>query len=156
MNRKEILDTAKQFVAEDRNTEYGEPEDSFAFIGELWSTYLKRRRTPSPRTDTDAYDVALMMGLMKVARAAMRPKNADSLVDLAGYAACAGETLDKTRVPQVPVRHHEPSVTSHSHTTSFPRFDPGPGPEPAPSPAAMPPSHDFPQLQPASMPPSHD
>lgn len=37
-----------------------------------------------------AKDVAAMMGLLKVARIATGNK-ADSFVDLAGYAACAGE-----------------------------------------------------------------
>lgn len=37
-----------------------------------------------------AKDVAAMMGLLKVARIATG-SNPDSFVDLAGYAACAGE-----------------------------------------------------------------
>ena len=90
MNRDEILKTAQQYVSFDRNQEYGEPEDNFALIGDYWSVYLGGMVSDFP----DAYDVALMMSLMKIARASKRPKNADSLIDLAGYAACAGEILE--------------------------------------------------------------
>lgn len=41
-----------------------------------------------------AKDVAAMMGLLKVARIATG-FNPDSFVDLAGYAACAGEIATK-------------------------------------------------------------
>jgi hypothetical protein len=92
MNRDEILETAQQYVSADRNQQYGEPEDNFALIGDYWSVYLGSMH---PGSLPDAYDVALLLGLMKVARASRRPKNADSLIDLAGYAACAGEILEK-------------------------------------------------------------
>ena len=37
-------------------------------------------------------DVALMMALLKIARATTSD-NMDNLIDLAGYAACAGELI---------------------------------------------------------------
>ena len=40
-------------------------------------------------------DVATMMGLLKVARIATG-SNPDSFVDLAGYAACAGEIAERS------------------------------------------------------------
>ena len=48
--RTQILDTAKQCVSADRQSQYGEPEDSFAVIAGFWSSYLER--------GIDAYDVA--------------------------------------------------------------------------------------------------
>lgn len=83
MTRKDILDAAARCVLQDRDKQYGNPEDNFGVIARLWSTYLD--------VSIDAYDVALLMSLMKIARAKRRPDSPDSLIDLAGYAACAGD-----------------------------------------------------------------
>ena len=92
MNRKEILDRAAECVLRDRNTQYGNPEDSFSEIASLWSFFLG--------TKVKAYQVAVMMALMKIARIKYNPTHADSWVDLAGYAACGSEAseLEKHRV----------------------------------------------------------
>ena len=92
VSRDTILDAAKRYVSSDRNTQYGEPEDNFASIAKFWETYLKNRRSEYA---LDGYDVALMMELFKIARGAVRPDSPDSCIDAAGYAACAGELLDK-------------------------------------------------------------
>lgn len=106
MKRAEILDTAKQYVTADRNASYGDPEDSFALIAEFWNAYLgaveDRNLHKSDDCDIgdrniDAFDVANMMALMKIARLSQKPKNVDSAIDLAGYAACGGEILEKSR-----------------------------------------------------------
>lgn len=82
MNRSEILEAARVCVCGEREHDYGAPEDSFALIGKLWSAYTGVLFTPK--------DVAMMMALLKVARIKTSDK-VDSFVDLAGYAACAGE-----------------------------------------------------------------
>jgi hypothetical protein len=87
--RTEILDTAKQYVSADRQSQYGEPEDNFATIAAFWADYLG--------VPLNAYDVALMMALLKIARMKAHPKSPDSAIDLAGYAACAGEILERMR-----------------------------------------------------------
>lgn len=92
MNREEILAEAKKCVCGDREQDYGTPEDNFATIGQLWTTYLQTTH-PSDQVIT-AKDVAIMMALLKVARIA-RGSKADSYIDLAGYAACAGEIDSK-------------------------------------------------------------
>jgi|GEM_PF-5769807 len=100
MTRAELLARAAQYVTKDRNTEYGEPEDSFTTIGEFWTTYFRAKlgNTAVPlqieRIKFDSYDVAAMMILVKNARIALRPKDADSAIDIAGYAACLGEIMD--------------------------------------------------------------
>ena len=38
--RAEILESAKKCVCEDRNGQYGEPEDSFKNIAGYWEIYL--------------------------------------------------------------------------------------------------------------------
>lgn len=88
MNRSEILKTAEKYVTADRNQQYGEPEDNFSLIAEYWSVYIG-----DSQPAIDAFDVSMMMALLKVARLSKRPENVDSAVDLAGYAACAGEIL---------------------------------------------------------------
>ena len=82
MKRAEILEAARVCVCGEREQDYGTPEDSFALIGKLWAAYMGVPFTPK--------DVAMLMALLKVARIKAGDK-ADSFVDLAGYAACAGE-----------------------------------------------------------------
>ena len=45
--------------------------------------------------DIEPEDVAIMMGMLKIARLASNPQHMDSWVDLAGYAACGGEIAGK-------------------------------------------------------------
>ena len=40
MTRKEILAEAEKIVCNDRNVQYGEPEDNFNTIAKFWSTFL--------------------------------------------------------------------------------------------------------------------
>ena len=82
MKRAEILEAARKCVCGEREREYGRPENNFALIGKLWEAYTGTRYS--------AKDVAMMLALLKVARIKTGVKG-DSFVDLAGYAACAGE-----------------------------------------------------------------
>lgn len=83
--RKTILDAAEKCVCQDRQDTYGRPEDSFGAIAALWTAYLDIGRDITP------VDVAQMMILLKIGRAKENPKHTDNWVDMAGYAACAGE-----------------------------------------------------------------
>lgn len=83
MNRSEILETARKCVCGEREQDYGRPEDNFNRIAALWSAYTGHTFT--------AVDVAMMMALLKIARIKTGTGTSDSFVDLAGYAACAGE-----------------------------------------------------------------
>ena len=89
MTRKECLDEAAKCVLKDRQNQYGGPENNFERIAEMWSAYLGNVRVHS-------WDVAAMMGMLKLARARFNPKYADNWIDLAGYAACGIEcaTMD--------------------------------------------------------------
>lgn len=106
--REELLKQAIDIVCSDRNNQYGEPEDNFSVIGELWSAYLNARCTPpGVRVDIGAQEAADMLILFKVARSAtaVNPKT-DTYVDIAGYAACAGsiackDTVDTEQTPTV-------------------------------------------------------
>lgn len=90
MTRAEILDSAKKCVCEDRESQYGSPEDSFSIIAGFWSVYLDYA--------ISADDVAMMMTLLKIARIAGGRFKADSYIDACGYIACAGEIASREGV----------------------------------------------------------
>jgi hypothetical protein len=83
--RKFILEEAQRCVCADREQQYGPPESNFGLIARLWREYLD---TDNP---ISAHDVAIMMAMVKIARIKSGQRKTDNYVDLAGYAACAGE-----------------------------------------------------------------
>ena len=89
ITRAEVLRKAEECVCGHREEDYGSPEDSFQKIADLWSAYLGY--------DVAPIDVGMMMALLKIARVAGGRGTDDSFVDLAGYAACAGEIAGRTR-----------------------------------------------------------
>ena len=93
MKRADILENARRCVCGDREQDYGKPEDNFQAIAELWNAYTGQELF-------NAVDVAMMMALLKVARIKTGAVKADSFVDLAGYAACAGEIAEATKSRQ--------------------------------------------------------
>lgn len=118
MTREEILKAARDCVCGDREKDYGSPEDNFNTIGLLWSIYLSAAHpelAPAMCRDTiTPKDVAIMMALLKIARIASGSLD-DSFVDLAGYAACAGEVArpqllndEKPRMDQKTAWYGEP------------------------------------------------
>lgn len=86
MTRRELLDSTISKVAARSNR-----EDTFPTIAKLWSAYLSKPVSES--------DVCALMILLKAARLSAGYSSADSLVDIAGYAACAAEYLDKPADP---------------------------------------------------------
>ena len=84
MTRKECLDAAAGCVLKDRQNQYGGPENNFERIAQMWNGYLGTN-------SIKPWDVAAMMGMLKMARARFNPKYSDNWVDLAGYAACGVE-----------------------------------------------------------------
>ena len=85
VSRADILDTAKQYVTQDRQNTHGKPEDSFSRIADYWSVYLQREITSK--------DVSIMMTMLKIARLDKNPTNADNWIDACGYLACGGEII---------------------------------------------------------------
>lgn len=86
MFRKQILENAIRIVCQDRRDKYGQIEDNFGLIADLWSSYLGASVT--------AVDVAMMMGMLKMARIKTGKYTQDNFVDLAGYAACGAEAAE--------------------------------------------------------------
>lgn len=105
MNRDEILAAAKKCVCGQREQDYGTPENNFACIANLWSSYLAQRLESWANSNgsrpllVDSTDVAAMLALLKIARIASGHNKDDNWIDLAGYAACGGEIA--TQPPKV-------------------------------------------------------
>ena len=87
VSREHCLEEAKKIICQDRNNQYGTPEDNFSKIAKLWSAYLD--------VDVDSKDVGIMMALFKVARIKTGSFKEDSYIDLVGYGACACECASK-------------------------------------------------------------
>lgn len=77
-----ITEEAAAIVTGERASDYGDVNQSFTRIAKLWSAYTGATISP--------WDVAQMMILLKVSRAKTSRKR-DTLVDIAGYAECAGK-----------------------------------------------------------------
>lgn len=81
MTRQQLLSNATAKVASPTRR-----EDTFPTIAKLWSAYLAKPISES--------DVCALMILLKAARLSAGYSSADSLIDIAGYAACAAEYLE--------------------------------------------------------------
>ena len=82
MNGTMLLQHAAN-VVEHRERIYGPPADSLAVIAARWSLVLGITVTPA--------QVALCLIDLKLARLIRDPSHLDSIVDVAGYAACLRE-----------------------------------------------------------------
>lgn len=93
MKRAQILEEAKRCVCGDREQDYGKPENNFLRIATLLTAYIDAKYGILVPFDTE--DPAHMMGLLKMARTMDGQYKADNYVDMAGYAACAGEIREE-------------------------------------------------------------
>lgn len=85
--RGKILDEVREIINGERQDIYGNPEDSFATICDLWNgilgpDYIKPK------------DVGILMALLKIGREIHQHKH-DNLVDAIGYLTLAAEMEDK-------------------------------------------------------------
>lgn len=81
--RGRVLNKAAAVVNGARQNEYGNPEDNFALIAQLWSIYTGHEYGP--------HDVAIMMALFKIARIKSGTGTEDSYTDACGYVALAAD-----------------------------------------------------------------
>ena len=79
---KLLFDAAGKIINGERQTSYGNPEDSFAWIAQRWNQYLKGRFNAD--FELTAEDVPFMMADFKMARECNQHKP-DNLVDAVGY-----------------------------------------------------------------------
>lgn len=78
-NREAILSEVKKIICNDRNEQYGEPEDSFEKIADYWTTYLKHNCVaPDADFDLGARDVFIdAIGYMTCATDIEYPKSSN-------------------------------------------------------------------------------
>ena len=90
-NRETILSEVKKIICNDRNEQYGEPEDSFKNIAEYWTTYIKHNCVaPGADCGLDERDVAIIIMMFKLGRMETSYfANYDSFIDAIGYMTCA-------------------------------------------------------------------
>ena len=95
MISEDMLRQAASLVGGQRAKDYGDKTENHQRIAELWNTWMTERYG-NYAFDLGAYDVAIMMILMKISRLMHSPGHNDSHVDIAGYAAIAEEIWVKT------------------------------------------------------------
>jgi hypothetical protein len=88
MSGEAMLLDAARIVAE-RRVAYGNPATSMAAIAARWSVTLGRPVSPTT--------VALCLIDLKLARLAHDPAHADSITDIAGYAAVLREVVTQNQ-----------------------------------------------------------
>ena len=95
MSKADFLDKVKDIVAE-REGQHGKPRETFKAIAAAWSVYLTAIVGVPVMLREE--DVAMMMVELKVQRfAGGQSAHMDTLLDIAGYAACAGELVSGGR-----------------------------------------------------------
>lgn len=94
--RGDILEEAKVLTEGDRNETYGDPEDNMCVFSGLVYAYITGRMASSfGLSRLESFDGAVIAGLLKISRIAANPLHEDNYVDLAAYAAIAGECVKR-------------------------------------------------------------
>ena len=92
-----ILETAERILRE-RQGEYGDADRCLSTVAEFWNSYIKSQLPEDLQLELEdftllnAHDVAMMMCLLKISRAAGYKKR-DNYADIAGYAALAADLV---------------------------------------------------------------
>lgn len=92
--RARLLAQAHEITHHDRNANYGNPEDNFQFIANLWNDWLA---ISGRNANFVGADVAMLCMLIKIARLGNNLTHYDSAVDIAGYAACLADCQEALR-----------------------------------------------------------
>ncbi len=87
---EKLFKDAENTINGERQTQYGDPEESFDFIAVRWSQRLKARY--GVEFALDRRDVAFMMADFKMAREVYQGKR-DNLVDATGYLGILDDML---------------------------------------------------------------
>ncbi len=90
MKAEELLAKAAEIVGGQRAIDYGDKYVNHSRIAALWNMWVSETK-PKDDQYIEAYDVAMMMLMVKIARLMHSPGHADSHLDIAGYAAVMEE-----------------------------------------------------------------
>ena len=99
MNREELLKAAIERVQAGSKV-YGKAEDNFSLIASFWNEYISSRQEYAHIELLEPPDVAALMILLKIARAVNGKPQIDTWLDIAGYAACAVESMNTSWLKQ--------------------------------------------------------
>ena len=88
--RRKALDEVANAVCRDRSADYGDAEDNFQNIANLWNIILQKKLSE----ELTAVDVANAMAQVKEARKISTPFHPDHYVDGAGYNICGVGIVD--------------------------------------------------------------
>ena len=91
MRAAKLLAEAAKLVGGERSRQHGPARQNLGLTAELWSAYLG--------VDIQVADVALLVALLKIARARTGAPDVDHFRDLAGYAGLAGELATDGSAP---------------------------------------------------------
>lgn len=83
----EITQEASEIVSEDRPETHGDARENHQHTADLWSAFLG--------TDIEAWEVAIMMTMVKASRAKVGGIDRDHFRDIAGYADIAYACAEK-------------------------------------------------------------
>lgn len=95
MNARSALLNAALDKVTGKADDYDGPENAFTEIAAAWSWWKGVTFTTK--------DVAMMMGLLKMSRLKHSPEHYDSVLDLAGYAACYADLLPQPTETMAPI-----------------------------------------------------
>lgn len=112
------LERALALVRGDRGRDYGRPRDDYGRTAALWSAYLG--------VPVTAEQAAVCMILVKVSRLAHSPGHADSIIDIAGYAAVVEDCADaaKTDADAMPKEYKLVGDVPQEHNSSRQKAEP--------------------------------
>lgn len=97
---RKMAEEALHIVTQDRNGQYGEPEDSFETIAALFTGYLSAIGYDSTTDRLKPKDAARLLQLLKMGRRITAPNKQaahaqwDSFVDAIGYVLCEAKCSD--------------------------------------------------------------
>jgi hypothetical protein len=89
--RAEVLREAEKLITGDRNKTYGPPTQNFKNIADMWNIRLHHKLKDGE--GITAAEVGELLILLKIARNMTELKR-DTMVDIAGYAACGWECAE--------------------------------------------------------------
>jgi hypothetical protein len=95
MKASDMLRHAAELVGGQRAEDYGDKTINHVRIADLWNVWLEESRMTGADKRITAYDVAMMMMMVKVARLMHSPGHQDSHIDIAGYASILEEIANK-------------------------------------------------------------
>jgi len=101
--KRRLLEDAIEACCGDRHLNYGNPENNFKRISMLQDAWIGCRygvefdRNIGGSWSLDPFDTVALNILQKLGRLSNNPRHRDSIIDIAGYAACWADLLEPSK-----------------------------------------------------------